>query len=78
MEFLQDDTVMVITYRDYQIQLLDFALILWLQILLVLGDLNNEETCNAMVDKTIEKFGCLNVVVSCELNPVSISFGLLT
>ena len=36
----------------------------WLQILLVLGDLNNEEVCNTLVDKTIEKFGCLDVVVS--------------
>ena len=30
----------------------------------MLGDLNNEEVCNTLVDKTIEKFGCLDVVVS--------------
>ena len=30
----------------------------------MLGDLNNEEVCNTLIDKTIEKFGCLDVVVS--------------
>ena len=30
----------------------------------MLGDLTNEEVCNTLVDKTIDKFGCLDVVVS--------------
>ncbi len=34
------------------------------QILTVVGDVTKEEDCNKMVDKTLEKFGRVNIVVS--------------